>query len=481
MFTAVVLNVVANVTRSPCNFILRMMKQVLRLAFHDSSWNDIPQDIRTAREKFGLDPVTITFATCPACSSLYAPTETSGKTTYPVRCAFKRFPTSSACNARLTEVGIERGVGVRVPVRPYIMQSFTDFAGKLYSRPGVEDLIRRTRKCMAEDAEIRDINQASAIRDFKGADGKTFVDCEDEIRTVWSFSYDAFNPFHNKAAGKSASIGSIAMECISLPGSYRARPENIYFAGAVPGPRQPSLDGLNPFLAPLVDVLDRSYHHGTWYSRTYEHPEGRRSREAIIPTVNDLPGSRKVSGSAGHSANRFCSLCYLQKSDINCLDLAKWIPVTCQEHRRFAKEWLDATSKSKRKAFYKKHGVRWSELLRLSYWDPVNWVVVDGMHNLFLGIVRHHFRVVIGTKWDERDEEVETAFDDQVPREKDLKKGHQLLRADGITLKQLETLPIPALRELCIVYKVHHTVRQQGHRRVKKRPFAIALLVSHVS
>ena len=271
------------------------------------------------------------------------------------------------------------------------------------------------------------------------------------------------------------------MECISLPGSYRARPENIYFAGAVPGPRQPSLDGLNPFLAPLVDVLDRSYHHGTWYSRTYEHPEGRRSREAIIPTVNDLPGSRKVSGSAGHSANRFCSLCYLQKSDINCLDLAKWIPVTCQEHRQFAKEWLDATSKSKRKALYKKHGVRWSELLRLSYWDPVNWVVVDGMHNLFLGIVRHHFQVVIGTKWDERDEEVETAFDDQVPREKDLKKGHQLLRADGTTLKQLETLPIPALRELCIVYKVHHTVRQQGHRRVKKRPFAIALLVSHVS
>ncbi|KIJ89378.1 hypothetical protein K443DRAFT_16194 [Laccaria amethystina LaAM-08-1] len=97
------------------------------------------------------------------------------------------------------------------------------------------------------------------------------------------------------------------------------------------------------------------------------------------------------------------------------------------------------------------------------------------MNNLFLGIVGHHFRVVIGMKWDERDKEVETAFDNQVPREKDLKKGHQLLRAKGTTLKQLETLQIPALRELCILYNVHHTVRQQGHRRVKKRPFAIAL------
>jgi len=55
------------------------------------------------------------------------------------------------------------------------------------------------------------------------------------------------------------------------------------------------------------------------------------------------------------------------------------------------KEWLDATSKSQRKALYKRNGVHWSELLHLTYWDPVNWVVVDGMHNLFLGIVRHHF------------------------------------------------------------------------------------------
>ena len=112
----------------------------------------------------------------------------------------------------------------------------------------------------------------------------------------------------------------------------------------------------------------------------------------------------------------------------------------------------------------------WSELLCLSYWDPVNWVLVDGMHNLFLGIARHHFRVVIGMKWDERDEEVETAFDDEVPQEKDLKKGHQLLRADGTTLKQLETLPIPVLQELCIVYKVHLAFISKGTGASKNDP-----------
>ena len=65
---------------------------------------------------------------------------------------------------------------------------------------------------------------------------------------------------------------------------------------------------------------------------------------------------------------------------------------------------------------------------------------------------------------------------DQTPKETDLKRGRRLLAVPGTTLKQLETLPIPALRELCVEYNVTQTVAQTGHR-VKKRPFANALLV----
>jgi len=99
MFTAVILNVMANVRQLPCNFVLRMMKQLLQLTLNDSSWKDIPQDIRTTCKKFDLDPVMTTFATCLACSSLYAPTEVNGKQTYAVQCTFKHFPTSRPCNA----------------------------------------------------------------------------------------------------------------------------------------------------------------------------------------------------------------------------------------------------------------------------------------------------------------------------------------------------------------------------------------------
>ncbi|KIK22681.1 hypothetical protein PISMIDRAFT_11400 [Pisolithus microcarpus 441] len=43
---------------------------------------------------------------------------------------------------------------------------------------------------------------------------------------------------------------------------------------------------------------------------------------------------------------------------------------------------------------------RWSELLRLPYWDPTRFVVVEAMHNFFLGDLQHHCRKVFGMNAD---------------------------------------------------------------------------------
>ncbi|GET64379.1 hypothetical protein GLOIN_2v1775288 [Rhizophagus irregularis DAOM 181602=DAOM 197198] len=47
----------------------------------------------------------------------------------------------------------------------------------------------------------------------------------------------------------------------------------------------------------------------------------------------------------------------------------------------------DATQTAK-KRFVKETGVRWSELLRLSYFDPIRFITVDPMHCLFLDIAK---------------------------------------------------------------------------------------------
>ena len=36
-------------------------------------------------------------------------------------------------------------------------------------------------------------------------------------------------------------------------------------------------------------------------------------------------------------------------------------------------------------AFFKTHGVRWTEFARLKYFDLVRYTVIDPMHNLLLG------------------------------------------------------------------------------------------------
>ncbi|KAG2083480.1 hypothetical protein BD769DRAFT_1375591, partial [Suillus cothurnatus] len=41
-----------------------------------------------------------------------------------------------------------------------------------------------------------------------------------------------------------------------------------------------------------------------------------------------------------------------------------------------------------RDACFKKHGVRWTGLARLTYFDLVRCMIIDPMHNLFLGIVK---------------------------------------------------------------------------------------------
>ena len=57
-------------------------------------------------------------------------------------------------------------------------------------------------------------------------------------------------------------------------------------------------------------------------------------------------------------------------------------------HQEKALEWRHCSSDAERKRFVKDNKVRWSELLRLNYFNPIRHVIVDPMHCLFLGIAK---------------------------------------------------------------------------------------------
>ena len=82
-----------------------------------------------------------------------------------------------------------------------------------------------------------------------------------------------------------------------------------------------------------------------------------------------------------------------------------WKPRTKAEFKEAEKRHKAARHLKERKKIVDSTGIRWSELSRLPYFDPCRHVVVDTMHNLFLGLVQEHLDI-LGIRDDEHDDQV---------------------------------------------------------------------------
>ena len=61
---------------------------------------------------------------------------------------------------------------------------------------------------------------------------------------------------------------------------------------------------------------------------------------------------------------------------------------TNDEHRRLGDDYRRLTTPTAQKNFVKEFATRYSELSRLPYFNMVEQIVIDPMHNLFLGMPR---------------------------------------------------------------------------------------------
>lgn len=366
--------------------------------------NNIPGDIRTARKELELQPDTTIYAACPKCSTLYKPDyDSGGIPLYPSTCTALEFGTAKSCGADLTQKQVRKGESVRMPLKPYAVQDLDAFVARMLNEPGMEALLESYKR-YREKEELYDISDGTRMRELEGPDGSPFLTggVGNELRLMWILSVDWFNPLFNKAAGRAMSAGSIAFSCANLPLSMRNKPEYIYLAAIIPGPHEPKKEASDRFMEPIVSQFLHSYKNGTRYSRTADELHGRLVRNAILALVADLPGAKKIGGLASHSADMFCSFCDLKKEDLNRnIDPRTWRRRTFDQHKQRAIEWRDAPNNAQRKTLYRKHGIRWSELMNLPYWDPTRCIVVDVMHNLFLGVVAFHIREILGVDWSE--------------------------------------------------------------------------------
>lgn len=73
-------------------------------------------------------------------------------------------------------------------------------------------------------------------------------------------------------------------------------------------------------------------------------------------------------------------------------DRDRWQGRTNEEHRSQIQEIQVKTTITARNELESKYGCRYSVLLELPYFDPIRMLVIDLMHNLFIGTAKHVLR-----------------------------------------------------------------------------------------
>jgi hypothetical protein len=246
---------------------------------------------------------------------------------------------------------------------------------------------------------IKSVFEGKFFRTFYHNESKRtlFLDRPDgEGRYAFALFVDFFTAEGASLRNAHASLGIIALACLNLPADIRYKPENMFLAGIVPGPEEPKLELLNHYQRPLVSDMKLSWERGVFVTRTALCPRGRLTRSAIAVGVFDLPAGRKAAALAGHGADWFCSVCDLRgRAHLPRTDYQNWPRRDPTKLRVWAERWRDASSIDEQTKIFQTYGVRWSELWRLSYWDPTRMLVVDTMHCLYEGLIKMHCRVAL--------------------------------------------------------------------------------------
>lgn len=405
----------------------------------------LPQDPRTVVSTFDIDPRFDSYISCPTCYHLLP-----DQRPYPALCQFQDTKSDPVCGANLLRKQRIRGKVTYCPQRKYLQQDMKHWMARLLSRPGIEDIMdnapHKDKVCGGNGGKMKDIWDSPALQNLKGPDGRPFFAANGKQgRYAFGLCLDGFNPSGQTTAKNVASSTGIYMVCLNLPPQMRFEPENMFLVGVIPGPGKPSLHQLNHFLRLLVDMLLLFWIPGVYFSRTAKHINGRLILLALIPVICDSLAARQVSGFNAITSTFFCTFCYLAMDDIANFDKGTWPRRQLSHHLGCANRWRDAGSTKEREDILTRTGIRWSELLRLPYWNPILFTVVDSMHNLYLGLYQAHCREIWGMGISNQDGDATEDHHAPPPRpsEEAMERGRQLVRQGswiGLTACRAEVL-----------------------------------------
>ncbi|KAF5380388.1 hypothetical protein D9615_004710 [Tricholomella constricta] len=161
------------------------------------------------------------------------------------------------------------------------------------------------------------------------------------------------------------------------------------------GPSEPNAQQLNHILEPSTKELSM-LQHGVLMEIHDQEPE--LIYADYICNNCDTPAARKISGTAGHSADFHpCPYCETVLIDINKPETYEAGGQTKKDDYQLLRQAFSAKISSTRRQnkILKDYGVRWSVLNVLANWFPSSKTALDFMHNIFLGLICHFFSQVL--------------------------------------------------------------------------------------
>ena len=303
------------------------------------------------------------------CNSIFKPLGMSlDEPTYPTCCTNWPFPGDDLYDMLLLH---DSNDGHSIPIKSFIYHHFHDYMASLLAKPRFEDSGSLEGLCA----------------------GALFVDCQGEGHLLFSLNVDFFNIEGNWQWNAMTSCGIISCACLNLLLHIQYKPENLYLANIVPGPTKPSGDQLNPFLEPLINDLVDSWKKGVQVTQTASQRDCITC-SAIACVVCDLPAARKSAQLAGITSHFYCSACHcghtssLGHTDVDSEYWQFHSKVMLQNH---GVQYRDTKSQKEWNKLFSAHGVRWSPLWCLPYWDPAQQLVIDSMHCVLKGLAQAQF------------------------------------------------------------------------------------------
>lgn len=88
---------------------------------------------------------------------------------------------------------------------------------------------------------------------------------------------------------------------------------------------------------------------------------------------------------ATNAKKSFPTASFGDKPDYGGFDRENWIPRTHRDFYECAMKYKHAKTAKERHDIEKMHGVRYTVLLSLPYYDAIRFCMIDPMHNLLLG------------------------------------------------------------------------------------------------